>query len=316
MTDITPQPLAVQQAMTLAAVAYLDESKIFHPRTDLKQMRTDMNTMLQDTNLATNNDWAIVWGPARIEKSKGDNLAYIAKNSQDGTLALVLRGTVANSFDSWKEDLPTELVAFGTDGWGSVCKEFYDAVHGLLTTTDVYPGDPTLDAYITSNQAATWWVSGHSQGGGLVPLMQATLATTYGIAAVSGYSFAGPSCGDPTFAAKVDADLTLTRVINLLDIVPRAYNQLSTIWTDNIPCESLQTLEIRGAVDLWTYETELRETDFAQPMQHVIALPKVPVPDPDTDYWTQVEDQHATSSYLYLMGAKSVRGTSPLIPSS
>jgi len=292
------------QMATLSAIAYVDEGDT------PQEICTAIDTELANPYYATAGQWTRTWGPAIVDQ---DNLVYAVSNGTD--LAVVLRGTVFNSIDSWKEDLPTALEAtdFPAAIPGKVSSKFKTAVFEMANATDPTSSTPLM----TVVKACTGkiYVTGHSQGAGLAPLMHAYIAAMADIPLqrMESYTFAAPTTGDPTFAKYVDQNLISTRYYNVLDIVPTGYATMSDIWEKGLPIKATIDQDvIRGAVDLWSHETKLTQSDFAQPTSQAKPLNQGHTHVPgDTSYFTAVEGQHNHNTYLYLMGAVQTRVADP-----
>lgn len=77
------------------------------------------------------------------------------------------------------------------------------------------------------------YVTGHSQGGGLVSMFQAWfnhLSVSLGLAAQSeGYAFAPLTAGNPVFAEGVSELKNYFAVVNPLDVVPFGYTAIDQL---------------------------------------------------------------------------------------
>src|ERR1700746_2584700 len=74
----------VELAMTLSTLAYVDENRT----ATQQQMIHEINAGLEEAGYKT---WQVVWGPAlNVDRS---NLAYTARNSVTGQLAVSIRGS-------------------------------------------------------------------------------------------------------------------------------------------------------------------------------------------------------------------------------
>ena len=313
MGKSTPIYSDSQRMMTLCAISYADEGE------HISVIKEKFQAELSKEHYATEGKWEIVWGPARTGEGTGDNLIYIAKSTEAAEFAVVLRGTVWNSLKSWIEDIPTALVDYTWAGDTSAVKvasEFLGTIKELITLTGPDSGT-SFSEFVTQNSAARWLVAGHSQGGGLAPMMHGYVRHLLDHSNCASYSFAAPTSGNPAFADFVDKTLDATRTINPLDIVPFGYAGLPQIWEKHIPVKSTISDEtLKLAVELWEYETGLKPEDFGQPQKAVVTLAAHPDPDPSKWYEKQVEAQHNYNSYLWLMGAPQtdVGTPSPLDP--
>lgn len=289
-----------QIMMTLCAISYVGEGE------EIAAIRQKIADELAKPRYATQAQWDLVWGPACTPDIDSDNLAFVVRQKGRDGFAIVLRGTVFNSVESWIEDVPTKLVTLPWAGAGqpaTVSKQFLAAVETLLATPDPI-SKTTLADFVQQGRAARWTVTGHSQGGGLAPILHSYLQSALDHGDHASFTFAAPSSGSPAFADYVDDTLTSTRIVNPRDIVPLGYAGLSQIWTHGIPVKSLWADEIiRLAVDAWERLTGLTPAHFAQPQGTVHMLAEHPDTRPDAGYDARVEAQHNYNSYLWLLGA-------------
>ena len=86
----------VELAMTLSTLAYVDENRT----ATQQQMINEINAGLEQAGYKA---WQVVWGPAlNVDRS---NLAYVARNSVTGQLAVSIRGSDFSFWLNWIEDL-------------------------------------------------------------------------------------------------------------------------------------------------------------------------------------------------------------------
>jgi hypothetical protein len=74
----------VELAVTLSTFAYVDENRT----ATQQQMASEINAGLSEAGYE---QWQVVWGPA--VNADRSNLAYAARNSQTGELAVCIRGS-------------------------------------------------------------------------------------------------------------------------------------------------------------------------------------------------------------------------------
>src|SRR5215469_3250431 len=86
----------VELAMTLSALAYVDENRT----ATQQQMINEINAALEEAGYEA---WQVVWGPAL--NTDRSNLAYAARNSVTGQLAVSIRGSDFSFWLNWIEDL-------------------------------------------------------------------------------------------------------------------------------------------------------------------------------------------------------------------
>ena len=312
---------AAQVQMTLSAIAYGDDSW----GTGLDAIRKTIDTELARTDLATKGDWSRVWGP--IQTKGTDNLMYVAQDGVSKALSVVLRGTVMD-LSSWWEDVPTGMADFdnGQIAGARVSDHFQTALGELLTTPDPDCGNATVFGFLAGAirdlTDPVIYVTGHSQGGGLTPMVLAsaihtakTWATT-GAPSLIGYAFAPPTSGNVAFADWIDANATCYLVMNKLDVVPFGYAGMALVPLESIPCpvpaDLIVPIELAaGAVRLLGH--------WKQPASQIGLGPvQLPYTRPVSirDYVTQVEGQHNHNSYLYLLGAPQIANIGSLSPLS
>ena len=275
--------------MTLSTIAYADDKE------DLPTIRSKIIAELKIGKYATKGEWELAWGP--IIGTKNNNLVYIAK--QGISYSLVLRGTSPTA-SGWLADMPTGKVPFSFAA-GNVSSEFFQSFDGMLDVADT--SGSTLTTYLQSieqPQNKTFFVTGHSQGGGLTPMFVAWLDKLLNLRS-TGYAFAPPTSGDPDFADWISNNATSYQVENPLDIVPFGYDRIQKIYDDEIPKKveyrSFYHAAIETAVGL-TYVT----SPWKQP-DTIIKLRKIQIPS-SVEYTNQVADQHNYNSYLYLLGVE------------
>jgi len=136
-------------------------------------------------------------------------------------IIVALRGTLApakniDSILDWMQDLMLEPMS-NINLPGKVHSGF------LLAVTLLAPG---IKEAIEKIQAASSgpldiYVTGHSKGGGMAPIMTQYLKNVYGIKATQAIFFAGPNPGDTDFCNAFNTEFPNTlRYQNYLDIVP------------------------------------------------------------------------------------------------
>jgi hypothetical protein len=86
----------VEFAMTLSTLAYVDENRT----ATQQQMIGETNAGLEEAGYKS---WQVAWGPAL--NADRSNLAYAARNSETGQLAVSIRGSDFSFWLNWIEDL-------------------------------------------------------------------------------------------------------------------------------------------------------------------------------------------------------------------
>lgn len=291
--------------MTLASIAYADSSA------SLPKVRNAIMAELVKPHYATKGQWSLAWGP--VIEGEGDNLMYVARSGNE--FAIVLRGTVGDLGSFW-EDVPTGQDDFPYAGpEAKVSNHFMDAQQDLLKGIDRDCGQ-TLSTYLAQQLSAesTLYVTGHSQGGGLTPMLVAWAMSQRSVwpqamqVPCVGYAFAPPTSGNPAFAGWISQYATSFQVINPLDVVPCGYASIEGIISNHIP-ETVPIeykLLIEGAAKL-----AADAGDWQQPDQQIICQ-KVQLPS-SISYLHQVEDQHNHNSYQWLLGSPQTDIGSPSV---
>jgi hypothetical protein len=82
--------------MTLGTLAYVDENRI----ASQQEMISEINAGLDEAGYKY---WRVAWGPAL--NADRSNLAYAARNSETGQLAVSIRGSDFSFWLNWLEDL-------------------------------------------------------------------------------------------------------------------------------------------------------------------------------------------------------------------
>jgi len=293
-----------QIMMTLSAIAYVDDKPGHSP----EKIGEKISNALSNGSYATDGKWRLVWGP--IVTPEHDNLAFIAQNGSE--MAVVLRGT-APSHKSLMEDIPTGQDPFPNAPNGA--KVSHEFLHdGLLPMLQATSGGLKMAEFLAHQKPQTLYVTGHSQGGGLTPMMTAELSQELA-RTVKGHAFAPPTSGNPDFASWVGKMKCCTLYINPYDIVPLGYNHIGRIVSDGIPLEvpmlDKDGIEIRAAVEAAVLAADA-VGPWAQPDTQVM-LPgqrTYPIIPGDPTFKKKFEQavgyQHSHNTYLSLIGAPPV----------
>ncbi|MDO3385208.1 hypothetical protein QWI17_05075 [Gilvimarinus sp. SDUM040013] len=292
--------------MTLAGLAYLDSGH------SIEAVRKKLNQALSRTDYATAGRWQLVWGP--VVHGDGDNLMYLAYNPDTTDYSIVLRGTVEEAGSIW-EDVPDGQDDFPylTQQGAKVSSHFLEAQKALLCARD----DRlmvTLGEYLGNRaKAKRVYVTGHSQGAGLVSMFQAWfdhVNRSIGLGAeAAGYAFAPPTAGNPTFAAGVGALKNYYAVINPLDVVPFGYADIKRLISDKVP----DAVPVELEPLIYAAAEEVSAVGAWQHPSTVVSLAKVQLPA-NIGYLDQIAAQHNHNSYLYLLGAPQTDGSPSILP--
>lgn len=238
--DTIELPDLKAEMMTLSAIAYTAESH------SIDLIKDSILFHLADSSLATGAKWELVWGPG--VSSNNENLSYVVKNSSGSNpqFAVVIRGTNSTSLVDILEDVDVFVLSefpYGLPG-DSVCRGSMNGFNYLLNAKDMVEGT-TLEVFLESVTTTTRtpvYVTGHSQGGGLCPLMAYWLTTHDSFKEkflCSTFGFASPGWVNKSFRdnflAAMPADATYNSYVNTLDLVPYGYSMLPQIIERNIP---------------------------------------------------------------------------------
>lgn len=303
--------------MTLAAIAYVAEGE------EPAVIKAAIIALLKNTSLATGGDWQLAWGPG-ISGIK-DNLAYIAvdSNSSPVSYAIAIRGTNAKSIDDIIQDIQVfTIVPFTYGAVGdSVAHGSMRGLDSLLLTKDPASGK-TIEEFLNALPASgnkKMFITGHSQGGALAPLMTYWFITSSGVInnfAVETYAFAGPSVSNKTFKTNfinsIPATGSFHMVSNSLDIVPYFWARYDSLIINSIPAH----------VPFW-YREMIKLADIGLQSNHIkyaqladqISIGSFPPqdtlgtihPSDSTqwyNYWALVQHRH--NNYLKLLNVASV----------
>jgi hypothetical protein len=319
--------------LTLAASAYVDEKPL--PLESIvaqtARMRRDIDTSLGQTAYS---DWQVVWGPA-LAGDRG-NMMYVAGNASTNQYAVAVRGTDWSFVLDWLEDfgslLPLVPFPYLVQPAGDSIKIAAGTLVGLnelVRMTGSGADDAQQDLATFLRQLPTdadLFVTGHSLGGCLASVVAAWVASVFGSAArVKAYTFAAPSAGNQAFADYFNAlftdassnTSTAYRVYNTLDSVPNAWASLATITTyydSSLLCPAYIKDVVDGAeIGVGSEYVQVGTEDSGS----ALALPGAVVPwsswlgmDPTgtAQFAHQVEQQHATATYLGLLDATPTVG--------
>jgi triacylglycerol lipase len=229
-------------AMTLSTLAYVDENRI----ATQQQMIADIDAGLEQAGYPS---WRVAWGPAL--NADRSNLAYAARDSATGQLAVSIRGSDFSFWLNWLEDLATiRLVPYQAfvPTAPDTAQIAVGTTIGLRQILGMLDGTQSLETFLTASPKGTpILLTGHSLGGCLVSALAPCVANWLGSASgLSVYTIAAPSPGNADFAAYYDAlftapsgDTTAFRFFNSLDVVPNAWASLTTVETyypPLVPC--------------------------------------------------------------------------------
>jgi hypothetical protein len=224
----------VELAMTLSTLAYVDENRT----ATQKQMASEINAGLAEAGYKS---WQVAWGPAL--NADRSNLAYAARNSETGQLAVSIRGSDFSFWLNWIEDLAAiRLVPYDqfVPSASNTAQIAFGTAVGLRQVLGMQDGTKSLESFLTAAPEGTpILITGHSLGGCLASALAPCVASWVGSASgLSIYTIAAPSPGNADFAAYYNTlfilqsgHSTAFRFYNSLDVVPNAWASLNTVET-------------------------------------------------------------------------------------
>src|SRR5262252_3393261 len=224
----------VELAMTLSTLAYVDENRT----ATQQQMISEINASLAEAGYKS---WQVAWGPAL--NADRSNLAYAARNSETGQLAVSIRGSDFSFWLNWIEDLAAiRLVPYDqfVPTASKAAQIAFGTAIGLRQVLGMQDGTKSLETFLSAAPEGTpILITGHSLGGCLASALAPCVANWMRSAAsISVYTIAAPSPGNAEFADYYNALFTLQsghstafRFYNSLDVVPNAWASLDTVET-------------------------------------------------------------------------------------
>ncbi len=272
----------------------------------------DKHDIAQSVKAATDHEWAVTWGPE--ESLDGSNLAYVAQ-SQVGTneVALVIRGTNPLDPFSWWEDFDAaKLVDWPYIMPGYTAKDA-QVSKGLKEGLDIMAkftsnGLSLEDYFVQLHSVNALYVTGHSLGGGLTPLVASWLQyviylSSYPVNSgnIRPYSFAGQTPGNAAFAEYINRSLShgrSWRYYNGLDIVPLGYDHLLEaidIYCPHITCPEWLQHTIKKL------NTHVANDGYTQPDDQGFKLNGDLIGS--DSYLAEVGHQHSHKTYIKLVRA-------------
>ena len=227
-------PATAELAVTLSTLAYVDENRI----ATQQQMINEINSGLDQAGYKP---WQVAWGPAL--NADRSNLAYAARNSETGQLAVSIRGSDFSFWLNWIQDLAVlTLLPYDqfVPGAGNNAQIARGTAIGLRNVLRMQDGTQSLETFLTAAPEGTpILITGHSLGGCLASVLAPCVANWVGgAAALSIYTIAAPSPGNADFAVYYNTlftdqsgGSTAFRFFNNLDVVPNAWASLATVET-------------------------------------------------------------------------------------
>ena len=294
-TPAVTDPLA-PVLMTLAGIAYGKPAAIPH-------------YLGPDTLTAEH--WSIVW--IADDLAVPVNFAFIAKNASTGAYAIVIRGTYPDPFSSAYWDDANEDSPIGpmhswpgaTDSLAQVAGGTWAGFQRVLALMGA--GQSLAQAIAALPATATVYVTGHSLGGTLAPVIGLWMSEQPGFAVPSVYAFAGMTPGNAAFAALFGPGTALAgrvwRYNNTLDTVGYGWDRVLDTRRFYQPAPSGGLLVEGAIVAMALRLMPYGYTGFGT----IVDLPGVlstPVIDCEfVAYLLENLHQHMPDTYLALLGA-------------
>lgn len=303
--------------MTLAAITYTAEGSTS------QTIKDSIMSLLGDPDLATGGKWELAWGPGISETNS--NLVYVAKNTSTVPVsyAMAVRGTTIYSIADILQDVEVfSMVPFkyGLPG-DSVARGSMEGLDILLETEDPKTGKTLAEFLpgIAKGDPAKMYITGHSQGGALAPLLAYWFIMKSGVTEhflLETYAFAGPSVGNESFRANFFSSQPSTAyfhmVANSLDIVPYFWAHPDSVVIKKIPAPV--PLAYRILLSVFEDYFQLNNIKYVQ-MADQVYIGSYPPTDTlghihpsDTlawyNHWGMVEHRH--NNYLRLFGVSPI----------
>jgi hypothetical protein len=288
--------------MTLAGIAYGQPSRIAG--------------YLQEDTL-TRGDWSIAWIAQDVAVPV--NFAYIAKN-RDGEYCVAIRGTYPNPLSSayWDDaaqdsplgDMqPWPIGADDPEDLGPrISKGTASAFNNLIVLSD---GTKTLQQAIEAiPSGARVYVTGHSLGGTLAPVIALWMTTLSNKLVANVYCFAGMTPGNAAFANLFGPGTALngrvSRYSNTLDSVPYGWNDVLATRNFYEPGPSGGVV-VEAAITLLALRlTEYGYTPIGTEVQLTGKLSPPATNCTLVSFVIENLSQHLPDTYLSLLGAPSL----------
>lgn len=291
-----------QVAMTLAAIAYANHKEI--------------PNLLANQQLATQGRWQLQW-----LGTDDANQAYIAQDQQTGQFSVNIRGSVTDPLseafwlDWFKQDLEVlDMGHWPHGGAPTGTKVSYGTLAGLRSLLNLknHSGQTLIDFLSTNLKPGVsplTGITGHSLGGALASVLAPYLHQQFSpgqqVLDFWPITFAGPSAGNAVFANWLTQQFAASqgRYFNALDVVPHAWQELAWIeksFPNGGPSLSLVIKELmKGVADL----LKLVKDSYIQPGN---GMPLPGTLQSGDDWVTEAGQQHASATYLSLVGAPPV----------
>ncbi|MBB3194790.1 lipase family protein [Roseateles terrae] len=259
-------------------------------------------------------DWSVVWMPAASPDTAPPNFAYVATSRSTGAIVVAIRGTYPDPLSSAYWDDANQDSPFGPmhdwpNAQNSGAQVSGGTFEGFSSLKAIVGADgKTLEDYLSQLASADdVWITGHSLGGTLAPVLGLWLSSLPAAPLPRVMSFAGMTPGNAAFAALFGPGTPLDgRVV-------RCFNTLDTVsygWNDVLGTVGFYKPEPKGGalVDALLALTAARLVGYGYtpvgtplPLQGVVQPPQVSCEL--VAYVLENLHQHLPDTYLSLLGA-------------
>jgi hypothetical protein len=251
-------------------------------------------------------------------------MMFVTYNKSTHQYAIAIRGTYPYFGLALLVDLYEDLDVSHPLPWQ------YPPVPGALVAAGTLDGLNDLirfrsngvafHAFVDSQIApsgADIFITGHSLGGALAtvlaPWLAYRLSESNVKSAVTPYTYAAPTAGNTAFASFYTGLFKSSyRYYNAIDIVPKAWADLSSIKSLYPSPEPACPWELKGTIDLISDWLNVIKASYTQTNGAGVSLPGAP--SPASDFFAEALDQHDHNYYLKLLGAPTVPIAAPRTP--
>lgn len=268
--------------------------------------------------------WQCVWGP--VQTRDESNLVFVAAYFMAAGMpptfaAVVTRGTDVDVNDWWGilvqlwEDLDVTSQVPLPWAPSNPARIASGTVDGLNDVQSLLSGGRTLVEFLGSylsapvNANPVLVVTGHSLGGCLTsviaPWLQNALARQVPNLRIVPATYAAPTAGNAAFAKYFQSSFSYSlRVFNSLDIAPFAWQDINVVDDIYTPCGIEVPDLVYATAAGWNDLMWLAGVSYAQPATNQVPLKGAC--SGGTDWYSEGMYQHHTTTYMTLLGGKSV----------
>lgn len=318
--------------MTLSTLAYASENN----PTEIKRVIVEQ---LADTDYATGNEWELAWGPGLVINNS--NMLYVVQHKKiPSCYAIAIRGTDPSFVFNIIEDIGVlhllpyteaqqasgiENISLAAGTWLGLQSIVFVQGEAAATGQSMTIIEFFKNIIETNGEDQIQiFITGHSLGGCLANVLTTWMTDNiYNLNLPNGkvflktYTFAAPTGGNQQYAdycgwqfneqsrVKVES----FRVYNQKDLVPYAWSSLQEVVSKGIPTTvPLLLVPIVEAVDNYFAKHGISyvHIDNACPIQKVVDPGDCNQSIDILDYSCWILFEHATATYLQLLGAPPV----------